>query len=460
MGILKAGFAQTDITPVGGPISLCGQFEVRITTEIHDPLMAVAMVLEKDDVRSIWVGADLNFCPTELSREVEELLADKLPGFASEQLAISVTHSHTGPHIRKRGYISLTGEAGLQEDEGALDSTECRRQIAAKIAEVVEAAWKNLTECQIEVAVAQIITGVNRRVVYKDGTAQMYGKLHGDNFIRMESRDGGPSQFLYVYRKEDHKLLGVTADVPCPCQCNESVNYVTGDYWGVVRQEIAAHYGDDVCVLGMCRAAGDLSPHAMVDRIPGYNDKRRQHQEAVDMGQWIAENIISHQKRILFTYDSDTVLKQAGITPSYELWPVTDEEYKEAKAYNLEVPEYDPSNPKFEKFKFANSWVQVQRVENQPKTMEVLIRATKIGDVTLVSLPGEIYIEFADRIRMACPETLVFDVELACSHIGYLATEAAVQGGHYSANIFNGLFTPAEGDKMVADAIALIRSLY
>lgn len=460
MSTLKAGFAQADITPVGGPISLCGQFQTRITTQIHDPLMAVVTVLEKDGVRSIWVAADINFIPTELTEEAEALIGKFLPDFSPEQLAISATHVHTGPHIKKNGYLSLTGESGMQEDEGTLTSTECRRQIVAGIAKAIRLAWEQLEECEIDLAVAQIITGVNRRVVYKDGSAAMYGKLHTDQFLRMESRDGGPSQFLYVYRKEDHKLKGIIADVPCPCQCNEAVNYVTGDYWGVVRQEIASHYGDDVYVLGLTRAAGDLSPHAMVDSIPGYNDGRKEHEDAVEMGQWIAENIISHQKRVIYSYSSDTVLKQAGISPSYDLWPVSDKEYEEAKAYAEKVPVFDPDNPDFDLFTFANTWVRIQRKEKQPKSTKVLLRATRIGNITLLSLPGEIYIEYADRIRMACPETIVFDVELACSHIGYLATRNAVKAGHYSANIFNGLFTPEEGDKMVADAVALIRSLY
>ena len=460
MSMLKAGFAQIDITPEGGPVSLNGQFEVRITTQIQDPIMAVAMVLEREGERSIWVSIDSGSCRLGLTRGVERLLGDRLPGFRPEQLVIAATHIHTGPYIEKGGLLSLTGEAGVQEDEGALTSVECCRQLVSKVAEVVETAWKKLEVCEIEVAVAPIITGVNRRVVYQDGTARMYGELVPESFLRMESRDGGPSQFLYVYRKKDRKLLGVVADVPCPAQCDERANYISGDYWGVVRREVAAVWGTEVSVLGLCRAAGDLSPHAMIDRIQGYNDMPCSHEKAEVLGSWIAENIISHKKRVIETLDSCSVLKQKGITAFYELWPVSEEEYKEAKEYLQEVPVNDPSNSKFDPFTFANSWVRVQRVEKQPKTTEMLIRATRIGNVALLSLPGEVYIEYADRIRVACQDVMIFDVQLACSYLGYLATKDAVKRGHYSANIFNCYFAPEEGDKLVEDAVALIKSLF
>ena len=47
MGILKIGWAETDITP-GEHISLAGQFAERISEYIEKPLTATAMALEAD----------------------------------------------------------------------------------------------------------------------------------------------------------------------------------------------------------------------------------------------------------------------------------------------------------------------------------------------------------------------------------------------------------------------------
>ena len=120
MSKLKAGWGQADITPRGGPISLCGQFETRITSEILDPMLAVALILEKDGVRSIWVGCDIISAYDVLTDEVEALLLEQVPGFEPAQLAIAGTHIHTGPYIKRERLLSLTGDEGLKKNPGTL----------------------------------------------------------------------------------------------------------------------------------------------------------------------------------------------------------------------------------------------------------------------------------------------------------------------------------------------------
>ena len=320
MGKLKAGWGQADITPRGGPISLCGQFETRITSEILDPMLAVALILEKDGVRSIWVGCDIISAYDVLTAEVETLLLDRLPGFEPDQLTIAGTHIHTGPYIKRDNMLSLTGDEGQKEDPGTLSTAECRRQIAAGICQAVLMARQNMEESELSLSVAHIITGVNRRVVYRDGSARMYGQLDTDAFSHMESRDGGPSQFLYVHRLSDSALTGVVCNVPCTAQCDEMADYVTADYWGVVRGHVQSGLGDHVRILPLCRAAGDLSPHPMVDRIAGFDSTRWGRQRSLDLGCWIAENIVSHQNRILRRYGGDAVLRQYGTRISLPLW--------------------------------------------------------------------------------------------------------------------------------------------
>ncbi|MGI6672388.1 MAG: hypothetical protein ACOX58_12570 [Christensenellales bacterium] len=461
MSKLKAGWGQADITPRGGPISLCGQFETRITSEILDPMLAVALILEKDGVRSIWVGCDIISAYDVLTDEVEALLLEQLPGFEPAQLTIAGTHIHTGPYIKRERLLSLTGDEGFKEDPGTLTTAECRQQVAAGICQAVLMAHQNMEESELGLSVAHIITGVNRRVVYKDGSARMYGHLDTDAFSRMESRDGGPSQFLYVHRLSDGALTGVVCNVPCTAQCDEHANYITADYWGVVRGHVQSELGDDVRILPLCRAAGDLSPHPMVDKIAGYDSVRWGRQRSLDLGQWVAENIISHRKRILRRYGEEAALKQYGTKISLPLWSVTEQEYQDACKYLVNPDNFDENNKPRDKFNFANAWTRKKRVEEHPTHYEVAVRATRIGDIAFLTLPFELYIEYADRIRMAVPETVVFDVQLACDCLGYLPTTYAVQGGHYSANIFNGLCRPEEGGEMfVEECIRILRDLF
>ena len=91
---LRVGWGQAEITPRGGAVSLYGQWELRITEEIRDPLYAVAMVIESAAERTIWVGCDLLYVYRELREEVCQRLSESLPGFQEKQLILSATHIH------------------------------------------------------------------------------------------------------------------------------------------------------------------------------------------------------------------------------------------------------------------------------------------------------------------------------------------------------------------------------
>jgi len=55
---MKVGFGQAEYTPRGGNVSLFGQFELRITEEVLDPLNVVAMVMVSEHARTVWVSVD------------------------------------------------------------------------------------------------------------------------------------------------------------------------------------------------------------------------------------------------------------------------------------------------------------------------------------------------------------------------------------------------------------------
>ena len=287
----------------------------------------------------------------------------------------------------------------------------------------------------------------------------MYGEIHGDNFYRMESRDGGPTQLLYVYREPEHRLDGVVVNVPCTAQCDEHAMYLTADYWGVVRNRIARDWGEEVHIFPIVRAAGDLSPHPMVDRYPGDEAYRSGRLCAEHMGHWIADVVEMFKNR--------TDRRLAGevhrhISREIELpvWSVSDEEYRAAKAYMADPSNYPGGKP-IDAFKYANEWTRIHRVEVDERTVRTRINATRLDDIMMLSIPFELYIAYADRIRMRVPQTMIFDVELSYDNLGYLATREAVTGGNhnYSANIFNGVCDPEGGELFIEYCIETIRSL-
>jgi len=71
------------------------------------------------------------------------------------------------------------------------------------------------------------------------------------------------------------------------------------------------------------------------------------------------------------------------------------------------------------------------------------------------------YIEYADRIRAACMEAQVIDVQLAGGDcFGYLATQRAIDAGGYSTMIFSCFCDAKGGDLVVHKSVELIKSVF
>jgi len=182
--------------------------------------------------------------------------------------------------------------------EDIIPLSELRRQICAQIAKAVRCAVDKLEETEIASGSADILTGFCRRVIYRDGTAEMYGDPHREDFCCLEYPDGGPTQMIYFYRKSDHALTGVVANVPCPSQADESSEYLTADYWGVVREELENTYGREIFVLATCRAAGELSPHRLM-RSPDHDTKQEWGRASAErLGRWIAKHLVMEEQKI------------------------------------------------------------------------------------------------------------------------------------------------------------------
>lgn len=452
---ILVGWGEAEITPKGGAISLIGQWEERVSNVVHDPIYAIAMVVQAGEERAIWVACDLVETTKLLSEDVKKLLHHSIPGFKDEQLILSATHIHTGPNTDDNPFATLLDGRGDPPD--SIPTTECRRQISLAIESAVHQAVSSIKESRFEFAISNTITGVNRRATYSNGISEMYGDVHRADFRGMEGRDGGPMQLLYVRSASDGALTGVVAAVPCTAQCDEMGFYITADYWGTARKVIRDGLGEGVHVLGLIRSAGDLSPHRMVDCGKSIN-RIYGEEGALLMGQRVGDAVVRAVGDILYTAESDAALHHLCSNLELPIWTATNEQYLWAKEY---LKTHDAElGPLTDMMAFSSANAYVKRYESDVQVYKANLHALRIGDIVLMSNPFELFIEYADRIRAACPEANVIDVELAGDEVlGYLATQRAIDSGGYSSMIFSGLFNAEGGEAIVEKSIEMIHKI-
>ena len=92
---LRAGAAEVDITPPIG-YRMAGYFNERVSTGIHDPLHAKAIVLQQGPEQVALVSCDLVGLPLNVTTNARAL-ASAQTGIPVSHIVICATHSHTGP---------------------------------------------------------------------------------------------------------------------------------------------------------------------------------------------------------------------------------------------------------------------------------------------------------------------------------------------------------------------------
>ena len=92
---LHVGVATVDITPPVG-YRLCGYFNERPSTGVHDPLFAKAIYLRQGTTEAAWIFCDLIGADGRITAKTRTEI-EKRCGIRPQHVLVHGTHSHTGP---------------------------------------------------------------------------------------------------------------------------------------------------------------------------------------------------------------------------------------------------------------------------------------------------------------------------------------------------------------------------
>lgn len=452
---LAIGWATTDITP-NKPVQLAGQFHERISQFVHDPITATALALEtqgEDGDRAILVSCDLVNIPEELLARLRGWLAGRLPGFDSRKLLLAATHTHTAPSPREAWYPSAK--------PGVLTPSEFSEFFVERVGAAVVRAWESRQPGGVSWALGHAVVGHNRRVVYEDGTAQMYGKTDTPAFRGLEGSEDHGVELLFTWDSAN-SLTGMLVNVPCPSQVVESKYYVSADYWSETRRVLREHYGKDLFILPFASAAGDQSPRDLVRRgrgeanlwdEPGLLEIAERLLEAIDEVYPAAKSALHRQ--VAFTHVVEDLALPARV--------VTEQEASQARAeYEALAAKVAPTDGSPDGGRMRRARGVIDRYERQggdprfPMELHVL----RLGDVAFATNPFEMFLDFGFRIKARSLAAQTFLIQLCCGRGGYLATAKAVKGGGYSAVVASNEVGPEGGQVLVERTVELVNVLF
>ena len=494
MSKLKIGWGEVDITP-NQKISLAGQFFERISDEVESRLKAIAVAVESDGDEMIICEADLVSIGHNLHAAVKERVS-KATGISESKIITGAIHSHTS-YVYDRGFIPGGSDVAkhylakrLPEDmkyvplvsgEKCMSPKDALEFLIEKMSEACILAWNNRKSAYYKNAFGRVAVGMCRRVCYDDGSAKMWGDVNHANFTELEGGNDSGMELLYTF-DENKKLTGVVANIACPAQVVEHRSFISSDYWGKVRENIKKKYGDDVCVLGLCSAAGDQCPRDMIrwvnpeTPIDDPNIKREVYIERVAdpsmfdvsglklVGKRISNEIISVFEELDGDLRDEAVLVHETFDVTMPLRRVTIAEYNNAcEKIDTFIERNRGRNVTFEENAalhiYSGIIARFERQKNQ-NTYKDEIHVVRFGDIAFATNPYELFLDYGNRIRARSLAKQTFLIQLSCGSRAYLPTEKAEKGSHYSAYVSSGSTGHEGGDILVRETLDHINNLF
>ncbi len=190
---LYIGVAEVDITHAQ-PMALWGQMHTRISTSVESPVTAHVVALESREGdrtvdSAIMVSCDIIGLPHSVLVTLRERVAERLPEFDVQKLFVSGTHTHTGPVFREGAYRI--------PEEGVVQPTEYVRFFIDRVSEAVASAWQDRQPGAVAWGLGHAVVGHNRRAVYADGRAVMYGRTAQSDFRGIEGYEDHAVEVIF-----------------------------------------------------------------------------------------------------------------------------------------------------------------------------------------------------------------------------------------------------------------------
>lgn len=455
---LWVGAATISITP-DQPVALSGQMHTRIARTVESPCIAAALALESRDgdkslEQSILVACDLVAIREGVIDKVRARLKDRLPDFDRQKIILSATHTHTAP-------VMLEGAYELPK-EGIIQPEQYVEFLVERVVQAAEQAWNARTKGRAGWGLGHAVVAQNRRAVYADGRAQMYGKTSPADFRGIEGYEDHGVEVLFFWDDTadgNERLIATAVNVACPAQEVEGRSAVNADFWHPVRETLRSQHGQDLVVLGWTGAAGDQSPHLMFRQAA---EERMRKLRGLDRLDELARRIVAAWEEA-YAGARQEMKADLPLVHHVESLELPRREVTEAEAIqaakDAAALASDPSKRR------RMLWYQavVDRYEQQksgtaaPYVME--LHVLRVGDVAIATNPFELFTEYGIQMKSRSPALQTFVIQLAGPG-SYLPTAEAVRGGGYSAIVESTQVGPRGGQVLVDRTVERINAMW
>jgi hypothetical protein len=469
--VVRAGVAREVITPeLGTP--LIGTLRETTSRRVDQDLTVTALTIAGEAETVLLIACDAVILTPDEARTIRDTVSAST-GIPSRNVMLNVSHSHATPSPPAFGEYDPNGSA----ERRAVEAYH-----ALLVNGVVSAAARaaaSLQPARIGAGQGELRISVNRREQLPDGTMVLGENAAGVidpavSVLRVDTISGEPIAILMHYACHPD-VLGPKTDIISP------------DFVGAARDAAESLTGATAFFLQ--GAAGDLDPRCgIVVGADGLEEMRRLGTELGCEAARVCQGINTARGRdhrmswqstasvVTGWVYSDVEAVDAPVaattrTVRMPLRPLPSREQALA-----DVRRYETALAALPPDAFAPDWrvntrglqwarEQLRAVEaGGPTTVDLEIHAVRIGDVAILGIPGELFVEIGLAIKAATPFPLTLVSGYTNGIFFYIPTAKAFEQGGYEVESYRNYMRPNGPTReweeiLVRESAALLESL-
>ncbi len=425
---LRAGAARESIVPPF-PTKMGGFFDRLDNFKgVHDEIFARALVLDNGKTQIVVIGSDLINVSADITARVRENLARDLL-IPVQNVLVSSTHNHSSPSVNTPGRIDDPDEKSAAF-------------FVEKFTKVAIDAYTKAVPARAGFAAGQLKGATRNRQQRNDLVDTQVGVL------RVEEREG---------RKTIATLFNFTGH---PVIVGSDNLLLSGEYPGVAERAVEEMLGG-VAIFTQ-GAAGDITVHRSGDPF----------MEIERLGRTVAGEVIKTSGFIRGKDEMELAAASITLNLAARQIPSQGDSEKAIQSAEAELKtlEDSPANKELREeirnrlrlynmnLRFAKGMADgsLKLQEHYQAEVQVL----QLGDLVIVSAPGEIFVEFALELRQRIKQLLdksMFLAGYSNGYLGYIVTPRAAVTGGYEASVSR--VRPDAGRQITEAAMELVGGL-
>ncbi|MBI5395075.1 MAG: hypothetical protein HZA91_07245 [Verrucomicrobia bacterium] len=445
--VLKAGFAERDITPDIG-MEAPGGYGKSYHRVFHDPCKVRAAVFDDGKKRVALVGIDLLFVTRHFVQEVRAEI-QKRCGIKPECVLIGASHSHSsGPiGMGEPGDFDNASELvkDLVNNKGIVSNPGYTQLLKRQTVEAVAFANETRTDAKAAVGFGhEDKVAFNRRLRMKNGLSFSHPGAGNPDIIAYAGPTDPQVGVVGVWDLKGN-LLGVVVNFSC--HATTSPGGISANWIWAMEQTLRGATGNaSLPVVFMQGACGDVT---QVDNLAKF-----QNPAAEEWCQLVGGRVGAEAFKTLLLIrrgaSSDIPLDVRQKVWNIKRRAPSPEKVKKA----LELVQKTPKEVGATEWTFAKETVVLDALMKSRPEVEVEVQAVQVGPAVFVTNPAEYFVQFGLDIKKGSKFPFTFPVELANGICGYVPTEEALgpHGGGYETRLTGYSNLEVSGGRQMADA--------